>query len=200
MRKVIFSALIVELAILSGTAQAAASRSHLRALNSKYPYGLIGDDFGILSESDMEANTCSVEVTPFPPPDVHPYPYWQCFQTRHVRFRCDQIGNDDNADTEPQAFLLVDIHDDLGQQEYISRRYMTLADCVDYRKEWRRLTSNQRHVCLSGEYIFDNLERGENVRSWIYHKYKTKAGCDSYGDECDTGKVIRNECASASSG
>ena len=193
MRKVTLALLISAICSIPNLAVASASTEHLRRLNAKYPYGLLGEDFDLLTDRDLIANTCQVDPAPFP--SSANFPYWQCFHTKNVKLECDPEGGIHDPGKPQQVLIVLEIHDELGHQEYLSRRYIDLDDCISYRKEWRKLTRHQSHVCISGSYIHDELKSGENVRYWIFDKYKTRAGCDSYfAGACNVKTWIKEEC------
>ena len=67
-----------------------ASTNHLKELNTKFPYGLLGDDYGILTTDDLAINTCRFKPHPFPPETwTTPFEYWQCFESKNIIFECD---------------------------------------------------------------------------------------------------------------
>ena len=76
MQKIITSLFVCYL-ITSLSACASQQTLHLRQLKEDFPFGLLGDDYGILNKDDLAINTCNVEeVEAFPPRDVSPYAYW----------------------------------------------------------------------------------------------------------------------------
>jgi hypothetical protein len=95
MQKVV-SFLFVFFSIITAGCSSAQTK-HLDELKRKFPYGLIGNDYGILNEDDLATNTCNVtEVEPFPPKDISPYPYWQFCGVKDVALVCDDSGFDED--------------------------------------------------------------------------------------------------------
>src|SRR3989338_2142108 len=100
----------------------------LNRFSKKYPYAVLGNDFGILNEDDLAINSCDASPMPFGPNSIS-YSYWQCFQTKDVSFVCDHGGIQDKRTKLIQAALIININDNGKQQEYISRRAIDLKDC-----------------------------------------------------------------------
>src|SRR5437868_1384821 len=71
-----------------------ASDNHLAELQTRFPYGLLGDDHGILTLKDLARNACEVIPRPFNSSSTHyyPYEYWQCFKSKSISFSCDSNG------------------------------------------------------------------------------------------------------------
>ena len=62
-------------------------------LQQKYPYGLLTDDYGILSEADLLVETRGLEITPYDiKNDMLAFRRWQCFETKKVEFVADKAG------------------------------------------------------------------------------------------------------------
>ena len=58
----------------------------------------------------------------------------------------------------------------------------------------RKFVENEKYLCISGE--ISSIKTDSNGRRrwvWIFDRYKTKKGCDSYFEgECDLKKIIAN--------
>ena len=46
---------------------------HLAKLKSKYPHGLLSDDYGVLTVKDLALNACHIKPEPFVPGAFTPY-------------------------------------------------------------------------------------------------------------------------------
>lgn len=146
----------------------------------EYPFGLLGDDYGILNVKDLALNAQIAEPKPFSPESIS-YPYWQCFESKKAAFLCDHSGIKDRQPNE--AFIVVAVSDANGIHEYLARLPMDLESCEKYQSEWSRLTRGESHVCLSGPFISSEVDsKGKSISSWVFDKYKTRKGCDSYFD------------------
>jgi hypothetical protein len=182
------------LLIASPPCLASAKQPHSARLPAKFSIGLVGDDFHILNEEDLIANTCARYPEPFPPKNFSPFAYWQCFSTRDVTVECDTDQTEPPA-SRTEAFLVVVAKGKKGWQEYLARHSMDTTDCREFQSTWRKLTRHQRHVCISGP--FGDFKPGAIEAPgeyWIFDKYKTPLGCDSFVGECDVKKTIREEC------
>ncbi|MGZ3699041.1 MAG: hypothetical protein ACXWP5_13010 [Bdellovibrionota bacterium] len=92
----------------------------LSSAKEKYPYGLIGDDFGLLTEEDLAVNTCDVFPEKFSPESTS-FPYWQCFSTKRAFVECDDAGYDE-SEKAPIAILVITTQKQHEKHESLSRR------------------------------------------------------------------------------
>ena len=81
-------------------------------------------------------------------------------------------------------------------QEYLARRPMSLDDCRGFEKEWLRLIDGEQYVCIAGVLIRDGKnDSGKMFTTWVFDRYKTKKGCESYFEEdCDLQYQLRHGC------
>ena len=64
---------------------------------------------------------------------------------------------------------------------YVARRAMEHKDCILLKRRWLDLTSHEPMVCLTGLNAGLNKEiDGTMTRTWVFDKFKTKKGCESY--------------------
>src|SRR3989338_7292594 len=116
---------------LIGSFNACASQQklHLRQLKESFPYGLIGDDYGILNKDDLAINTCNVEnAEPFPPRDSSPYPYWRCYSVKDAAVKCDNFGFDEDVGSV-MAILDFEVRSPNGNHDYLTRRAIPMESC-----------------------------------------------------------------------
>jgi hypothetical protein len=167
--------------------------SHLEAITAKFPYGLLGDDHGVLTANDLAINACIATPRPFSRTSQS-YPYWRCFPRRSSSFECHSARD---ADAETVIQVIVD-REASERHEYLSRSGMSLETCVANRRVWRQLTNAQKYVCVSGAFIDSESSPNGGRRSyWIYDKFKTRRGCDSYFEGyCSRRAPAGNECRS----
>lgn len=164
---------------------AGRGESHLRQLNTDFPYGLLTDDFGILDRDDLKINSCIAVPGPFADSlnQGYGYPYWQCFEAKKAKMICE--GQKYDPETKSRKSMLV-ISAARGDElhEFISRRPINLRSCRLYQSEWQKLVSHEKYICVSGETPSRKKESRKTV--WIFGRYKTKKGCDSYFEgECN---------------
>lgn len=181
--------------MLSISGCATTSPFHLLAAKTKHPYSLIGDDFGILDEQDLAANTCTAEPEPFSTTSTA-FPYWRCFPTSEVRMICDEDGWIPEPFEGKQVLVVLRVDGRHGRHEYLARRPMGVASCYSFLVDFERLTKDTQHVCLSGAFHRTVPDDDDHpISYWDFDKYKTRKGCDSYfvGD-CDLSFKIKNGC------
>lgn len=181
--------------VLSISAMASEENAHLQELKKNFPYALLTDDFGILNHDDLKINQCIAEPSLFSQNVSTPYPYWQCFDIKDAKMECE--GRIYSAEEKSRMSMLVITGARKNElNEFISRRPMKLKTCRLYLHDWARLTKNENHVCISGNSISSNMhKKGQKKSVWIFDRYKTKKGCESYFSEmCIFGKKDKEIC------
>ncbi len=193
MQKIIYFFVTFLLNYLAGCSS--LQTKHLNEIKIKFPYGLIGNNYGILSEDDLATNTCNVtEVEPFPPKDISPYPYWQCYLAKDVSMICDDSGFDDD-EKAIMSILDLSVRSKEGAHDYLTRRAIRMDSCQYFQKELERLTKNEPHICVSGEFWEYSYEDGKEIGIWSFDKFKTTKGCSSYFDgDCDLKVQLAKGC------
>lgn len=74
--------------------------------------------------------------------------------------------------------------------EYIGRRPIPLKSCQLFQKDWQRFTKGEEYVCVSGADPDKETKATNTAWVWIFGRYKTQKGCDSYfDDECNEKRV-----------
>ncbi len=156
---------------------------HLSELKKAFPYGLLTDDFEVLTKEDMNINACVATAEAFSE-DSHSYPYWQCFDSGTSQLNCEGRKYDPYEKSR-MTLLIVSAKLNGDLHEYLYRRTMPLRECHLFKKEWHRLLMDQKYVCVSGP--FNSVRKNKNGRtwSWVFDRYKTKKGWDgSYLGKC----------------
>lgn len=164
--------------------------THLQELNQRFPFGLLTDDYGVLDELDLKINTCIAEPTPFSKSNtISPYPYWQCFEVKRSKMDCER-GKYDPHEKALMSMLVVSGKREGERHEFISRRPMPLSSCKLFQKDWQKFTWHEKYVCVSGSDHSIEIQDGKPVWIWIFGRYKTHKGCDSYfADECESTSI-----------
>jgi hypothetical protein len=150
----------------------------------KFPHGLLGDDYGILTLNDLELNACYVRPRPFDPDasEYYPYEYWRCFKSQNVLLSCDSNGIPDKYEGV-LGLIVIKVSVGQEQNEYINSRFWPIKECKGFLKDAATLLKGTEHVCISGSFIKKEKKRaGHSVNSWIFGRMKTKKGCE--GKEC----------------
>lgn len=190
MRKII----TIFIFLLSFIPKAFAAPSHLEKLKSRYPYGLIGDDYGILNEEDIAINDCKAEATPFSRGKNLSYSYWQCFSVIDSKITCDSTGYDSLTKMETGY---VEINAKKGDEIhfYLARDPMKIRDCKAWIRTWLKRTILEKYVCISG---IDNGshadQKDRKERYWVFDRFKTRKGCEAYKSECHLPKHPGKNC------
>jgi hypothetical protein len=182
--------------LLSLSTLAAPSKklTHLESLRTKYPYGLIGDDFGILNETDLAINTCNMLPEAITS-KADEYPRWQCFETSLALFDCEDEDYDTDEKSE-MAILGIDIHTDNTDHSYNARRAIPMKGCKLHKREWEKLTKNEKYFCISGPHWSEKKETsGKTETVWGFDKFKTRKGCDSFFEgDCSLQYQLKQGC------
>ncbi len=162
--------------------------NHLQELKKEFPYGLLTEDYGILNRLDLKINACTAIPEPFPASDNQPYSYWQCFEVKDSKMDCER-GKYDPHEKALMSKLVVSGLRDKERHEFISRRPISLRSCRLYQKDWQKFTNNETHVCVSGSSPLKEMHGAKLLWNWIFDRYKSKKGCDSYfAEECTSTK------------
>lgn len=172
---------------------AGANYNHLADLKLKFPYGLLGDDQGILSVNDLAINTCGVRPHPFNPTSdhYHPYEYWQCFESKSISFDCDSDGTSDKYEGV-MGLIVIKVHTPKDQHEYLEHRLWPIRQCRRFIKDAAALLKGNKYACLSGSFIDSEKNRsGRRSMSWNFERIKTKTGCEGRG--CDFNEKFRQD-------
>lgn len=173
----------------------ASTQTQWQELNQRFPYGLLTDGYGVLDVLDLKINTCIAEPTPFSKSNtISPYPYWQCFEVKNSKMNCER-GKYDHHEKAVMAMLVVVGERDGERHEFISRRPIPMDSCKLFQKDWQRFTRHENYVCVSGSDHSMEIQNGKSVWIWIFGRYKTKKGCDSYF----TGECTKADLCNASS-
>lgn len=171
--------------------------SHVQKLQAVYPFGLIGDDYGILNEEDLAINTCNVtQVESFSLMGDTQYPYWKCYSTKDASLHCDDPDWDED-EKSLMVILALEIRSKRdGGHDYLTRRAIRLESCKYFQDQFNKITKDESHVCVSGEFWrkrSGDSEAAEMV--WSFDKFKTSRGCVSYfADECNLKVQLKNGC------
>lgn len=167
--------------------------NHLAELKSKFPYGLLGDDHGVLTVKDLAINACDVYPKQFNANrhQYYPYEYWQCFESRNISFHCDS-NSVPNEHEGVMGLVIVKTSINHIQHEYLERRLWPIKDCKGFLKDVAALLKGAQYACISGSFIENKMDHsGHQSTSWIFERIKTKKGCE--GHDCEFDKKFKQD-------
>ncbi len=171
-----------------------ATSHHLEELKSKFPYGLLSDDHGILTLDDLASNACNAKPKPFSP-SSHSYQYWQCFESKNISFDCDSNGVPDKHEGV-MGLIVVKASNQQVQHDYIEHRLWPIKECKSFLKDAAILLKGTQYACISGSFITEDVNRSAHPSihpsmSWQFERIKTIKGCEGRG--CDFTKGFKRE-------
>jgi len=174
--------------LLLSVSVAGAKSTHLEKLRSRYPYGLIGDDYGVLKVEDLAVNTCNGEPAPFSE-ENGAYPYWQCFPLKKAKMRCRSLGYDATVKMKT-GYMFVEGENEEGLQSYLARDARDIRFCREFLRDWKGITRGEKFVCIAGTFgRVQPAKDGHKETDWVFEKFKTRKGCVSAGTECSLKEV-----------
>ena len=175
--------------LLSSLALGARS-SHLEELKSNYPYGLLSDDYGILTLDDLAVSACTAHPTPISSTS-HSYQYWQCFESKNILFDCDSSGIPDKHEGV-MGLVVVKSSSPNTQHDYIERRLWPIKECKNFLRDAANILKGTQYACISGSFIENEKDQlGHLTTSWVFDRLKTKKGCEGHG--CEFNKKFRQD-------
>ncbi len=186
-------ALMVCLSFLSQiSAQAlGADSAHLAELKSKFPLGLIGDDYGILTTEDLALNSCRLKPVPFVPGATRSFEYWICFESKNILPSCydTRYTNEEGH----LGWVYVDAHNSEMSYSFAEHRAWDIKDCRNFVKTLKKIMKGTSHACVSGSDITKEIKnkKSKYERSGFLHRFKTLKGCE--GEECELTKEFKKE-------
>lgn len=189
--KIIKRSFLIIVCLVSSLASGAAD-PHVEELKSKFPYGLLGGDHGILNLDDLAMNVCRVVPKPFEPDSrYYPYEYWQCFESKTISFDCDSSGIPDKHEGV-MGLIVVKASISGVQHEYLEGRLWPIKECKRFLRDAAALLKGDQHVCISGSFNKNELDPSvPPLTSWMFDRIKTKNGCE--GHHCDFTQKFKQE-------
>lgn len=169
-----------------------APTAHLLNLKSKFPYGLVGDDYEVLTINDLALNACHIEPEPFVPGGFTPYEYWQCFRSKTISAVCGNIGILDGEGVFGR--VAVKVSADHIMHKFIESRPSPVRDCQGFAKDLKKLLRGTTYACISASYIKHELDKsGQKTSFGIFHRMKTRKGYEGENGQW-TKKIRRDYC------
>lgn len=168
-----------------------AESAHLAKLKSRFPNGLLSDDYGELNIEDLALNACRLKPPPFIPGATHFYQYWICFENKKILPTCDDEGIDE---TEGHIGRVnVEASNQEMVYQFFEHRPWPIRDCRSFVKDLKKIMKGTSHACISASSITreEKNDKGQMERIGFLHRFKTRKGCE--GEECELSKKFKKE-------
>ncbi len=166
--------------------------NHLSHLRSKFPFGLLGDDYGVLTINDLALNACHFKPESFVPGVLTPYEYWQCFESNALSLTYRQKRSIDGEGIFGRVTLKV--YKDQLLHEFIESRPSPARESRRFARNLKKLIRDSSHVCISASYIEHNLDKsGQKTALGIFHRLKSTKGYEGEAGRF-TNKIRRAYC------
>lgn len=172
-----------------------SATEHLKELKASFPEALLTDDYGILTKEDLRINSCIANPSPFSENTTTSYPFWQCFLLSNTQMTCEGHKYDSDSRTRV-SLLVISAKRDGESHEFISQRTLPVESCQLFLNDWNNFIKSEKYVCVSGSFISKKVTNGQTLFSWLFGRYKTLRGCDSYFEgECSLAyQMERHRC------
>jgi len=128
---------------------------------AKYPFVLVGDDYGILTEQDMmEDENYGSTVDPLNYNDpIKSDRYWKCYKTSDLSFKYWDSKFNKKLDDYHVGGLIIYVLDNNGiLNAYDMRRALSIDVRDKFLKKWRQLIKNQTYLCIHGDFVSNEIE------------------------------------------
>lgn len=191
MRKTIVGVAIFFCLLLSSIVTQGTDNAHLAKLKSKFPNGLLSDDYGVLTLKDLALNACRLKPPPFISGATYSYQYWICFERKNVLPTCDDEGVDE---TEGHIGRVnIEASNQEMTYQFFESRPWPIRDCRSFVKDLKRIMKGISHACISASGITkeEKNDKGQMERIGFLHRFKTRKGCE--GEECELTKKFKKE-------
>jgi hypothetical protein len=168
-----------------------AESAHLTKLKSKFPNGLLTDDYGVLTLNDLALNACRLKPPPFVPGATHSYQYWICFERKSVLPTCHDEGVDETEGHIGRVYVEASNQEIIYQ--FFEPRPWPIRDCRNFVKDLKKIMKGTSHACISASSITkeEKNDKGQMERIGFLHRFKTRKGCE--GEECELTKKFKKE-------
>jgi hypothetical protein len=124
--------------------------------------GLLTDDFGIVTEQDMEREVAIIRLPAFVQvPTV--FPYWRCLRPEQVEMSCEDM-NVEEPRGNPIAAPHLSLVENGERYEYYTRRPWGFDACEETLSEWRNTLGSEAVVCISA--TVDEVDESPTAAPW----------------------------------
>jgi hypothetical protein len=191
MQKAVIAVVTFCCLFLSSTIAYGVDSPHLAKLKSKFPNGLLSDDYGVLSLKDLALNACRLKPPLFSPGATDWYQYWICFERKNVLPTCDDEGVDETEGHIGRVNIEASNQEVIYQ--FFERRPWPIRDCKSFVRDLKKIMTGTLHACVSASGITKEKKnkQGRMERLGFLHRFKTRKGCE--GEECELTKEFKKE-------
>ncbi len=177
--------------LLSSILASGSDNVHLAKLKSRFPNGLLSDDYGVLNIKDLALNACRLKPPPFIPGATDSYQYWICFENKNILPTCYDAGIDETEGHVGRVY--IDVHNREMSYQFFERRPWSIRDCRSFVKDLKKIMKGTSHACISASSITkeEKNDKGQMERIGFLHRFKTRKGCE--GEECELTKKFKKE-------
>jgi hypothetical protein len=124
--------------------------------------GLLTDDFGIVTEQDVEKEAAIIRLPAFVQiPTV--FPYWRCLRPEQVEMSCEDM-NAEEPRGNPIAAPRVGFLENGEKYEFYTRRAWGLDACEETLLEWQKTIGSEAVVCISAS--IDEVDESSTAAPW----------------------------------
>lgn len=169
-------------------------------ISVKHPHNLLTPDYGIVTEDDLAFDEFSQHIQPYNPNDTLGSLHWQCLPLKEVTARFEswrgQDGGGPSNKTYRMCTVVIEVRHSEELQIYADRRAHRVEFCRDFIRAWKRITKDEKVVCLNGDGGgFETDEHGQKYKLWTWYKFKARNGCYSYFSwDCETAGCASGKC------
>ena len=176
---------------VSAKAEKNVPQNHLSELKEKFPYTLLGDDYGLLTVNDLAANSCGRFSEPFDPESdaTKSYLYWQCFESRTVSFECEEYTS--YSEKGLLGLIVISTRKDKEQSDYVEHRPWPIKECKQFIRDAAKLIKGTKYACLAGSFIKKEKNTRQISNKWVFERIKTRNGCE--GRDCEFTKSLQQD-------
>lgn len=191
-KKIICISMLILFISVSASAEKKLTHDHLSELKEKFPYALLGDDYGILTVSDLATNACGRFSEPLDSDSdtSKSYLYWQCFESKTISFDCEEYTS--YSQKGLSGLIVITAKKDKEQNDYIEHKPWPIKECKQFIRDAAKLIKGTKYACMAGSFIEKKTSpSGQISKSWMVERIKTRKGCE--GRDCKFTKKFQQE-------
>lgn len=143
--------------------------------------GLLTDDYGIVTDQDLDEEERVAFPEPFPP-KVGSFQYWMCLPTYDIFMKCNDTGPSDHEEEGQIGDHTFRLRTGNQIFNFYTRHNGPLDACEEMVSDWRDVIIGEEIVCISASYVGTNLDPANEERSnilnsdWVIDRMKSRHG------------------------